>query len=538
MPHDQASQGATCSRFASRATAHSFHLYVARREGPPGDSAATGPRSSPRPPAQPPSGPTAASTTRSPARPASRPSGGCSERPRPAGRGRMGRDFLRDERDGSGQLVGAQKAEAMPSPTSPERRAGPTGRGRRAHEELEALGPLPLRAPMGHRARGLLGGRRELAATSPTSTRAAAPTAGARTGCWASPTASAACASPSRSGTAATPSSRSGSSGSRTPRATTARTSRSAISTWIRRPTHSWMSALYKYPQAAFPYERLRAEAARGRATTRVRAVRHRHLRRRPLLRRDRRVRQGGPGRHLHPHHRRQPRARSGRRCTSCRRSGFATPGPGGAGTRAAASSRGCAPFPPGRVQCDHDTLGRMCLDVEAGAGGAAAAALHRERDQLGRCLFGAENASPYVKDAFDDYVVGGRKAAVNPQQKGTKCSAHFVLDLAPGEERVVRLRLRAGGSRAGRALRRRRSSRRSPRGGARPTSSTRRCPGPSDPEARLIARQAYAGLLWSKQFYHYVVEDWLEGDPTSPRPRQSGSPGATATGPTSTRAT
>ena len=95
-------------------------------------------------------------------------------------------------------------------------------------------------------------------------------------------------------------------------------------------PTHSYMRMLYKYPQAAFPYDRARRgeRAARGRRA-RVRADRHRRLRREPLLRRVRRIRQGGAGRHPDAGHASPTAARSRRRCTCCRSSGRATPGAG-----------------------------------------------------------------------------------------------------------------------------------------------------------------------------------------------------------------
>jgi hypothetical protein len=170
-----------------------------------------------------------------------------------------------------------------------------------------------------------------------------------------------------------------------------------------------------------------------------------------------------------------------------------------------------------GRVQCDHDTLGRVFLDVEPGPGGPPPL-LFTENENNAALLFGAENASPYVKDSIGDFIVGGRASAVNPALRGTKCSAHFALDLGPGEERVVRLRLRAGEAVPAEAF-----------GGAfEATCASRKgeadefyaaLPGPSDPQARLVARQANAGLLWSKQFYHYVVDDWLAGDSNAPAP-------------------
>ena len=282
-------------------------------------------------------------------------------------------------------------------------------------------------------------------------------------------------------------------------------------------PTSSWLRALYKYPQEAFPYERLRSVAA-----SRTRDDPEFELAETGVFDAGRYFDVGveyakeGPD-------------------DICIRITAANRGPERAllhllptlwfrntwtwGCR----HEGCSLKPrmravsPGRVQCDHDTLGRMCLDVEPGPGGPAPL-LFTENESNAALLFGAENASPYAKDSIGDFVVGGRREAVNPALKGTKCSAHFELDLGPGEERVARLRLRGGDP--GPA---------SPFGDAFEGTFTARrreadefhaaLPGPSDPEARRIARQANAGLLWSKQFYHYIVEDWLRGDPSVPPP-------------------
>jgi hypothetical protein len=281
-------------------------------------------------------------------------------------------------------------------------------------------------------------------------------------------------------------------------------------------PTHSWMSALYKYPQAAFPYERLRAES-RGRtrddpefelADTGIFAEGRYFDVTAEYAKADEddicirlTAANRGPERallHLLP-------TLWFRNTWSwgCRHEGC-----GGKPSMAGVSDT--------RVACDHDTLGRFVLDVESGSGNPVPL-FFTENESNAELLFGSENASPYVKDSIGDFVVGGRMNAVNPARHGTKCSAHFTLDLAPGEERVVRLRLRAGDGAA-------------PAFGApfeRVVAARRReadefyasLPGPADPEARRVARQAYAGLLWSKQFYNYVVDDWLKGDPNFPPP-------------------
>jgi hypothetical protein len=282
-------------------------------------------------------------------------------------------------------------------------------------------------------------------------------------------------------------------------------------------PTHSWMSALYKYPQAEFPYERLRAEA-RGRtrddpefeiSDTGIFNERRYFDVTAEYAKADTddiciriTVANRGPERsvlHLLP-------TLWFRNTWSwgCRHEGCGTKH----ALRAASETR---------VECDHDTLGRMALDVEAPAGGAAPL-LFTENENNDMLLYGSPNASPYVKDSIGDFVVKGVAAAVNPARVGTKCSAHYTLDLGPGEERSVRLRLRAGDPAATEAF------------GApfeRVFESRKReadefygsLPGPADPEARRIARQANAGLLWSKQFYNYVVDDWLKGDTKMPSP-------------------
>jgi hypothetical protein len=70
---------------------------------------------------------------------------------------------------------------------------------------------------------------------------------------------------------------------------------------------------------------------------------------------------------------------------------------------------------------------------------------LFTENDTNLQRLFGAPNASPYVKDGINDYVVNGASGAVNPARTGTKAAARYALTLAPGETRTVRLRLRRG---------------------------------------------------------------------------------------------
>jgi hypothetical protein len=279
------------------------------------------------------------------------------------------------------------------------------------------------------------------------------------------------------------------------------------------------MSALYKYPQAAFPYERLRQESRR-----RTRDDPEFELADTGVF---------DEGRYF------DVAAEYAKADTDdiCIRLSAANRGPELAvlhllptlwfrntwswGCR----HEGCGQKPSmssvseTRVQADHETLGRMFLDIEPGPGGPAPL-LFTENESNAARLFGSENESAYTKDAIGEFVVGANRAAVNPAGLGTKCAAHFTMELGPGEERSVRLRLRAAGAADGPFGPSFEATLKARRGEADEFYAG--LPGPADPEARRVARQANAGLLWSKQFYHYVVGDWLQGDTRAPAPPAS----------------
>ncbi len=162
--------------------------------------------------------------------------------------------------------------------------------------------------------------------------------------------------------------------------------------------------------------------------------------------------------------------------------------------------------------------------------------------------LFNYRDRIPYVKDAFHEYVIHGNQQAVNPALTGTKMAAHYAFHLAPGEAATLKLRLtdtdplgsmdpelplREGGGVA---------SEHKPGPGAPATNDfgagfdavfsqrmkeadefyDSRIPQHLSPDARMVMRQAYSGMLWSKQFYHYDVHTWLDGDPAGPQPPES----------------
>ncbi len=133
--------------------------------------------------------------------------------------------------------------------------------------------------------------------------------------------------------------------------------------------------------------------------------------------------------------------------------------------------------------------------------------------------IFDTPNAAPFVKDAFHRRVVHDEEAAVNPQRTGTKAAAHCVVTLAPGETHTLRLRLSSVAETPaqpfGPAFDKLCSQRRS----ECEAFYAARLPIALAAHERNVVKQAYAGLLWSKQFYHYVVKDWLRGDPAQPPP-------------------
>ncbi len=173
-------------------------------------------------------------------------------------------------------------------------------------------------------------------------------------------------------------------------------------------------------------------------------------------------------------------------------------------------------------MMAEHESLGRLRLEAEAASGQPVPELLFTENETNFTRLFGSENASPYVKDAFHDYVVHGRSDAVNPERHGTKAGARYRLTVPPHGEIVVRLRLRSEtswsstsfGPAFDHTMLKRRADADAFYAARIPTGATA--------EERRVSRQGYAGLLWSKQFYHYVVRQWLEGDPAYPPPPAS----------------
>jgi len=145
---------------------------------------------------------------------------------------------------------------------------------------------------------------------------------------------------------------------------------------------------------------------------------------------------------------------------------------------------------------------------------------LFTENETNAQRLYGSPSRTAYVKDAFHSYVIGGNRGAVNPSALGTKAAAHYQLTVRPGETVSLRLRLAAMVDK---------HPHDDPFADFEANFTQRReeadefygvvLPSELAADARLVARQAFAGMLWSKQYYHYVITDWMEGDPTQPTP-------------------
>jgi len=168
-------------------------------------------------------------------------------------------------------------------------------------------------------------------------------------------------------------------------------------------------------------------------------------------------------------------------------------------------------------VLVEHEDLGTFEFHPETlDDGKILPELLFTENETNARRIFGEENATGFFKDAFHECLVNGNKDAVNPKRAGTKMCAHYELEIPAGGSREIRLRLAR-------------------KSDAKPFvefdavfakriaeadefyADLQR--GLADDDVRSVQRQALAGMIWSKQFYHFNVRTWLNGDPTQPPP-------------------
>ena len=287
-------------------------------------------------------------------------------------------------------------------------------------------------------------------------------------------------------------------------------------------PTHSYMKALYKYPQAEFPYAMLREENRR------------RGLKDPEFELRDTGIFDGGRYFDVFVEYGKASPDDILIRLSVLNR------GPEKAPVHILPTlwfrntwvwgcrHEGCWVKPRmqlldgGEVLAQHVTLGRFRLVAGSGPDGRMPLYLFTENETNVEKLFAAPNGAPYVKDAFHRFIVHGEREAVNPRYVGTKAAAHYRLDLPSGEGATIQLRLFAEKERPQDLLGTGFEHILDGRVAEADEFYSGRSGADATVEERNVVRQAYAGLLWTKQFYHYVVEDWLDGDPQMPPPPET----------------
>jgi hypothetical protein len=143
---------------------------------------------------------------------------------------------------------------------------------------------------------------------------------------------------------------------------------------------------------------------------------------------------------------------------------------------------------------------------------------LFTENETNSKRIDGVNNTSAYVKDGINDYIVNGEKNAINPELTGTKFSPSYMLKLESGESKELRFRLCKSknlsaplGKQFDKIFLNRKAD--------ADEFYKKLSPTLIKEDERNIQRQAFSGMLWTKQFYNYVVEDWLKGDPAFPPP-------------------
>jgi hypothetical protein len=280
-------------------------------------------------------------------------------------------------------------------------------------------------------------------------------------------------------------------------------------------PTHSYMKYLYKYPQAAFPYAQLVDEnCRRDRRSLEYELfdtgvfdedryfdvfVEYAKVSVEDILVRINAINRGPETAHLHllP--------------TLWFRNTWS-----GNGREAKPILSKLKDSRMTAIAITHPVMGERRLYCEG-----SPELLFTENETNRRRLYGVENNSRFSKDGINDYIVHGVQEAVNPDQIGTKMAASYPVSIKPAESVTVRLRLTLPNVSVSEeallendfdrifALRQHEGE----------EFYKTVIPAGLSSDAKQVMRQGFAGLLWSKQFYHYVVKDWLEGDEGEPPP-------------------
>jgi hypothetical protein len=180
----------------------------------------------------------------------------------------------------------------------------------------------------------------------------------------------------------------------------------------------------------------------------------------------------------------------------------------------------------PGEIELDCPDYGKRWLYCENDP-----EILFTENETNNERLFNAENRTPFVKDGIGEYVIHGDTGAVNPAKMGTKAAANYRLTAPAGEEVVIRLRL-SDKEFSSKETKAKRTKKPEAFVDFESIFDLRKAEADEfyngvisadrSDDAKNVQRQAFAGILWSKQYYHYIVRDWLAGDPAMPKPPDS----------------
>lgn len=172
-----------------------------------------------------------------------------------------------------------------------------------------------------------------------------------------------------------------------------------------------------------------------------------------------------------------------------------------------------------GCVRLHHEELGELLFHCDADSAVSEPEWLFTENETNKERIFEAKSNVPYTKDAFHKYIVDGENGAVNPSQQGTKAAACLEFEIPAGASVTIRCRLHPEGDDNGIV-------------GLSDFEATfvdrrEECdafydavlPEKVSEDDAMICRQGYAGLLWTKQFYEFIIEDWIDGDCDEPEP-------------------
>ena len=170
-------------------------------------------------------------------------------------------------------------------------------------------------------------------------------------------------------------------------------------------------------------------------------------------------------------------------------------------------------------VRAEHSTLETMYMAAAASSSGVKAELLFTDNETNNLRLYGTPNTTEFAKDAFHEYVVSKRADAVSPAGEGTKVAWRYRVMVPANSSETITLRLSSEAERPktafGKAFEELVATRRE----ENETHYRALAPANATEAEHQVLKQAYAGLLWSKQFYYYAVREWTEGDPTQPTP-------------------